>query len=514
MWTTGKTREPLRCGATRWHIPPDDSKIAVGTKDIRLFNVDTARIQHTFFGHTNGVAHIVFSSDGNMLVSAGWDGTIRLWNAFTGNLRLTLVGHFNIRSSALSPDGATLATLSDDNIFLWDTLTGKFGKAFDVEDRSNTVAYLPDGQTLAIHISDDDPKIHLVNANTGGIRRIFPLVGDSLNQLVFSPDERWLAGGSSNTTVRLWDAGSWQFQRTLSGHTDGIVALAFSPDSRTLVSASSGYEDRRVHLWNLDTGEVRRTLSGQGGNIRSLAFSPDGTRLAVGSWNEIRLWNPANGQLQRTLNDSSGNALAYSPNGRWLAAGGDSGIQLWNAQNGQFERSLSGHTAGVNWLVFLPDGNTLISRDSGATLLLWDLNVLPRTVAADVNRDGVIDVEDLIAVASSFGNTVAQGVYPNPDVNRDGVVNREDILAVLTLLDATANAPSAAPRLTVQRLQRWIDAAKRLDNTDKAFQEGILVLETVLGNVAYPTGTAERNCRLCKLSKSVQPGDMDTLSVI
>ena len=203
----GQNTKTLTVRSDSLAYSPDDSKIAVGTRDIRLFNVDTARIQHTFFGHTNGVAHIVFSSDGNMLVSASWDGTIRLWNAFTGNLRLTLVGHFNIRSSALSPDGATLATISDDGIFLWDTLTGKFRKAFDVGHRSNTVAYLPDGLTLAIHISDDDPKIHLVDANTGRIRRILHLVGDSVNQLVFSPNERWMAGGSSNTTVRLWDAG-------------------------------------------------------------------------------------------------------------------------------------------------------------------------------------------------------------------------------------------------------------------------------------------------------------------
>ena len=481
---SGKNTKTLAVQSDSLAYSPDDSKIAVGTRNVRLFNVDTARLQQTFFGHKNGVAHIVFSSDGNTLVSASWGGAIRLWNALTGDLRLTLVGHFNIRSSALSPDGTTLATISGDGIFLWNASTGKFKKAFEVGHRSNTVAYSPEGQTLAIDIWDDGPKIHLVNANTGKIWRILHLVDDAVDQLVFSPNERWLAGGSWNTTVRLWNAKNWEFQRTLSGHTGGIAALAFSPDSRTLASASSDHEDRRVHLWNLNTGEVRWTLSRQRDSVRSLAFSPDGTRLAVGSWNEIRLWNPANGQLQRTLNDSSGAALAYSPDGQRLAAGGNSGIQLWNPQSGQFQRSLSGHTVGVNWLVFLPDGNTLISRDSGATFLLWDLNAVAedvnRTVAEDVNRDGVIDVEDLVTVASSFGNTVAQGVYPNPDVNRDGVVNRADILAVLALLEATADAPSAAPRLTVQRLQRWIDAAKRLDNTGEAFQEGIRVLEQFL----------------------------------
>ena len=483
---SGRNTRTLAVRSDSLAYSPDDSKIAVGTRNIRLFNVDTARVQQTFFGHTNGVAHIVFSSDGNTLVSASWDGTIRLWHALTGDLRLTLVGHFNIRSSAISPDGATLATISDGGIFLWNARTGKFKKAFDVGHRSNTVAYLPDGQTLAIHISDDDPKIHLVNANTGEIQRILHLVDDSVNQLVFSPNERWLAGGSWNATIRLWDAQSWQLQRTLSGHTDDIVALVFSPDSRTLASASSDHENRRVHLWNLSTGEVRRTLSGPRDRVRSLAFSPDGTSLAVGGWNEIRLWNPANGHLQRTLNDSNGDALAYSPDGQRLAAGGDSGIQLWNPQNGQFQRSLSGHTVGVNWLVFSPDGNTLISRDLGGTLLLWDLNALPRIIAVaaeDVNGDGVIDVEDLITVALSFGNTVAQGAYPNPDVNRDGVVNREDILAVIALLDVAAEAPSAAPRLTAQHLQRWIDAAKRLDNTGEAFQEGILVLEQFLATL-------------------------------
>ena len=64
------------------------------------------------------------------------------------------------------------------------------------------------------------------------------------------------------------------------------------------------------------------------------------------------------------------------------------------------------------------------------------MNALPKPIAEDVNLDGVVDVEDLVTVASRFGKPVTKGTYPNPDVNSDGVVNRQDVLRVITLLEA------------------------------------------------------------------------------
>ena len=98
----------------------------------------------------------------------------------------------------------------------------------------------------------------------------------------------------------------------------------------------------------------------------------------------------------------------------------------------------------------------------------------------DVNADGIIDVEDLVLVAASFGTAPAPGVLPNTDVNGDGKIDNEDMLLVLAALEsqAAAGAPNATP--TTESLQRYIDAAKRLNRTDVVFQKGIVVLEHLL----------------------------------
>ena len=97
----------------------------------------------------------------------------------------------------------------------------------------------------------------------------------------------------------------------------------------------------------------------------------------------------------------------------------------------------------------------------------------------DVNRDGVVDVEDLVLVASHFGRRVGRWTNPNPDVNKDGVVDREDLLLVADALESEENLP-AAPALATANLQRWILEAKRRNRVDPAFQRGIVVLEQLL----------------------------------
>lgn len=106
----------------------------------------------------------------------------------------------------------------------------------------------------------------------------------------------------------------------------------------------------------------------------------------------------------------------------------------------------------------------------------------------DVNDDNVVNVDDLVVVASHFGTAVVRGADPNPDVNNDGVVNREDLLLVVEALESQESSP-AAPGLTTVSLQRWILEAKRRNYRDTALQSGIAVLEQLLTQF-HPTETA------------------------
>ena len=104
----------------------------------------------------------------------------------------------------------------------------------------------------------------------------------------------------------------------------------------------------------------------------------------------------------------------------------------------------------------------------------------------DADGDGVVDVADLVLVASHFGRAVVRGAAP--DVNNDGLVNREDLLLVVEALESEETTP-AAPALTDARLQRWILEAKRRNPADETFQKGIAVLEQLLMPF-HPTETA------------------------
>jgi WD40 repeat protein len=197
---------------------------------------------------------------------------------------------------------------------------------------------------------------------------------DIVHSVAFSPDGKTIATASGDKTVRLWNLNGQTLQ-TLKGHTKEVMSVAFSPDGKTIATASG---DKTVRLWNLN-GQPLHTLNGHTEDVTSVAFSPDDKTIASGSYdNTVRLWN-LDGQPLQTLNGHTSvvSSVAFSPDGKTIASGSyDNTVRLWNL-DGQPLHTLNGHTKYVSSVAFSPDGKTIASGSYDNTVRLWNLNGQP-----------------------------------------------------------------------------------------------------------------------------------------
>jgi WD40 repeat protein len=195
---------------------------------------------------------------------------------------------------------------------------------------------------------------------------------DTVFSVEFSPEGNMLATKSKDKTIRLWNPHSGSLLRTIDTNPRG--GIAFNKDGSILASAEG--TDKVVNLWNTDTGKLQKTLGGHLGDIYYVAFSPNGDVLASGdSDGNIILWNPDTGQLLRTWHADTLDGLTFSADGRFLANGGRDApnVKVWNPDTGQLLHTLEPKVEIVFDIAFSPDGNILASAGWGG-IDLWDAN--------------------------------------------------------------------------------------------------------------------------------------------
>ncbi|MYE91476.1 T9SS type A sorting domain-containing protein, partial [Candidatus Poribacteria bacterium] len=159
---------------------------------------------------------------------------------------------------------------------------------------------------------------------------------------------------------------------------------------------------------------------------------------------------------------------------------------LWDVTTGENIATLEGHIRGINELSFSADGRVLASGSSGA-ILLWDMTPYldpitisePERNTADINGDGIVNVLDLISVASQLGSV---GTNLATDVNGDGVVTILDLVSVAGMFEATTAAPSAHSQttLTAAAVRGWLNSARSLEISDPIMNRGLVILEQLL----------------------------------
>ena len=377
---------------------PDGRRLATGGAEgtVKIWDAATGQRQAIWGGHSGAVLAVAWSPDGRWLASAGADKTVRIWAVETGAARV-LGEHGAITGAvAWTPDGKWLASGSvDGTVKIWNPVTGENPRTFAAGNVVRAVCWNGDGTRLFAC-----GACGLVKCWDTAIGREvwgFSLnSGSELMAAACSPDGRELATGGLENAVNFRDAGTGTNLVSLWDNQNAVLAIAWAADGTRLATATRG--DGRVVIRDATAGgRVIRDFRGHLGSVRSVCWRPDGIRLASASadgtvkvWDAIRQ-NPSARMLRQP---DQAKALAWSPDGTKLAAGSRrTDAWIWDLNHGGTPIALAGgYTAWTFGVAWNPDGARLASVGTDG-LKVWD----PATLA-EVWQDRV-SAKNLRAVA-------------------------------------------------------------------------------------------------------------------
>jgi WD40 repeat protein len=381
----GGKQQPPSVGS--FALSPDSRRVALRRGDVVAIHELTADGFSKVpleISPGSGAYHTSFSPDGRRLMVQGNDAEI--YDSFTGEHQLTLrggcySGEFSANSlQVISTDG-------DRRIKIWDAATNREQTRVTTGHIPRAIA--PDGSRLVVHLpTESNAKgtkatagLAVIDTTTGKlICTMLEHEPKHVDSVAFSPDGKWVASGTRDRTIRIWDPLTGEVRHRIPSAWQN-TRLKFTPSGDAIVGRID-HPTKGLAIWDLQSGQPLRPsliLS----NATMFVISPDGRRLAycdgnaavvgildIEFGNRLREW-PAH--ERQHFEAMRGECLNYSADGRHLATAGYDGlVKLWNPETGQLERVMRGHSGFVVGVYFTPDQRRLISQGLDGTVRIWD----------------------------------------------------------------------------------------------------------------------------------------------
>ena len=351
-----------------WQTSPSDEAEEILRKNISQLPLP---VKQTVQG--GSINSLEFNADRSLFVTGSADGETCVWMVSGGEKIFCVTSPKSVNDAVFSPDGnyivsgdasgevqiisvldGSVQNTDDVGTFIWD---------IDIGNKRNEIA-----------VTRDDRKITILDLLTG--KRKYDLdVSGQIRRASFSPNGNYLAAGSSDGVVNLWNMETNAAPITSGRHKGEVLALVFSPNSRYLVT---GGADGYAVVARTSTGqELYRLLHEDA--VTDIAFNPlDGLWFAtVSNDRRLRLWDIVDGNERiRMSQDNFIEAVDVSANGQWLATtGADRTVRVWNASTGteMFKIPLAGEGTVLG---FGEDGNSLVTGDKTGEINVWDISVM------------------------------------------------------------------------------------------------------------------------------------------
>jgi WD40 repeat protein len=325
-------------------------------------------------GHEMGVNSAIYTMDGEKIISASSDKTIKIWNVRTGDCIKTLTGHIgSVNSVELAPNSQHIISASDDHTLkLWDIVSGQCLRTYSGhQDKVQSAIFSINGQLILS--GSDDKTLKLWDVETGKCLRTYYGHSEKIRTFNFSMDCKKILSASSDNDIREWEteSGICLNQLNCSNFIMGLNSSIYSKDSERILAA--GEAGGIVELC-LKSGQMVRRISAPD-NIVGLSYSPNWKKILFGSWDKtIYEYDALTGKCLNTFIGHAGwiSHTIYSPGGdKILSASSDFSIKEWNAKTGENIQTYKGFSKQIWKTLFSTDGKKILSSQNGI-LKEWD----------------------------------------------------------------------------------------------------------------------------------------------